>query len=398
MNREDFEIFNSGLIYFDNAATTQKPRQVVDSIVDYYTKYTANIHRGDYDNGIKAASYYEATRTRTKEFINAREDNEIVFTKGATESLNMIVFGYMLYSLKFGDEVILNKAEHASNILPWLILSKRIGFKIVYANLDKNYNLKVEALEEKITPKTKVIALAHITNSVGDIRDLYKISKICRKNDIMLVVDATQSIGHLKTDVQRDDIDFLFFSAHKMLGPTGVGVLYGKLEYVDKIVPLEYGGGMNVDFDSLDNVSLKPLPERLEAGTRHISGVIAFKEALDYLDNIGIEKIHEYELELKRYLVQKFKELGNIEIYNEKTDSAIVLFNVTDYFSQDVSFYLNRYNICIRAGNHCTKLLKEDLLVKNTCRISLYFYNTKEEIDKVVSLLKDSNKILEVLF
>jgi len=397
LNREDFQIFNDGLIYFDNAATTQKPKQVVDSIVEYYTKYTANAHRGDYSISLKVDEKYEGVREKVKTLINANSTKEIIFTKGSTESFNNIIFGYMENFLKSGDEVILNKGEHASNILPWMVLEKKIGIKLVYADLESDYSLSVDKIKEKINSNTKVVALAHVTNAIGDVRPVKKIGELCKENNILFVVDATQSVGHMKIDVQEMNVSFMGFSAHKMLGPTGVGVLYGKEELLEDLVPLEYGGGMNAMFSSDGNVELKELPHRLEAGTRNIAGVIGLGAAIDYLNNIGLDNIHSYEQELKRYLIDRIKEVPNIKIYNESIDSGILLFNLGEYFSQDVAIFLNNYKICIRAGNHCAKMLQEVIEKTNTCRISLYFYNTKEEIDKLIEVLLNQEKIFDTI-
>lgn len=397
MNREDFEILKDGLIYLDNAATTMKPKKVVDAIVEYYTKYTANAHRGDYDNSIRVDMEYEGVREKVRKFINASRPEEIVFTKGSTESFNMLIFGFMSYYLKKGDEVILSKDEHASNILPWMNLSKKIGFTIKYVKLNENYELTMENLNKEITKNTKVITLAHITNTIGDVRPIEKIGELCKKNNILFVLDATQSIGHIKIDVEKNNISFMGFSAHKMLGPTGVGVLYGKKELLDNLVPIELGGGMNVSFSSAGEYTIKDLPARLEAGTRNIAGVIGMGAAIDYLEEIGLEKIHNYEIELKKYLIEKLSKIPNITIYNKDTTSGVLLFNVDKYFSQDVAIYLNKFKICIRAGNHCAKMLEEVICATNTCRISLYLYNTKEEIDKLVEALKNQDKILDTL-
>lgn len=397
MNREDFEIFKDGLIYFDNAATTQKPKSVVNEIVDYYTKYTANAHRGDYDISLKVDEKYESVRTKVKNLINADSEKEIIFTKGSTESFNMIIFGFMAYYLKSGDEVILNKGEHASNILPWITLSEKIGFKIVYAELNEDYSLTVDKIKEKITSDTKVISLAHITNAIGDVRPIKEVGELCKENNILFVLDVTQSIGHNRIDVKENNVSFLGFSGHKMLGPTGVGVLYGKEGLLEKLVPLEYGGGMNIAFSSSGDYELKELPFRLEAGTRNIAGVIGLGAAIDYLEKIGLEKIHLYEMELKKYLVEKIKKVPNIKVYNESYESGVLLFNVSGYFSQDVAIYLNSQKICIRAGNHCAKMLQEVICDTNTCRVSLYFYNTKEEIDKLIEALYNQDKIFDTI-
>ena len=397
MNREDFDILNTGIIYLDNAATTQKPRSVVSEIVDYYTKYTANAHRGDYDISLKVDEKYDGVREKVRDFINAETSKEIIFTKGSTESFNMIIFGFMANYLKPNDRVLLTKGEHASNILPWLTLSKKIGFTIDYIDLEDDYSVSIEKVKEKIYENTKVISIAHISNSIGDLRPIKEIGEICKRNNILFVLDATQSIGHLKVDVLDLNVDFLGFSAHKMLGPTGVGVLYGKLNLLDELVPIEYGGGMNISFNSDGEYELKSLPHRLEAGTRNIAGVIGLGAAIDYLESVELDRIHEYEMNLKRYLVERLSTVPNIKIYNKSLDTGVLLFNINNYFSQDVAIYLNKYNICIRAGNHCAKMLQEAIGDTNTCRISLYFYNTKEEIDVLVNTLMDQDKILDTV-
>lgn len=397
MNREDFEILKDGLVYLDNAATTMKPKKVVDAIVEYYTKYTANAHRGDYDNSLKVDEKYEGVREKVKKFINAKSIKEVVFTKGSTEAFNMIIFGFMANYLKKDDEVLLTKGEHASNILPWINLSKKLGFKLKYAELDDNYKVDLTKLKKEITDKTKVIAIAHITNTLGDVRPVEEIGKICKEKNILFVLDSTQSIGHLKVDVEKYNISFMGFSAHKMLGPTGVGVLYGKEELLEQLVPLEYGGGMNIAFSSNGEYEIKSLPARLEAGTRNIAGVIGMGAAIDYLQEVGLDKIHKHEIELKKYLIEKLKKVPNIKIYNEDNDSGVLLFNVGKYFSQDVAIYLNQFKICIRAGNHCAKMLQEVICVSNTCRVSLYLYNNKEEIDKLANALMNQDKILDTV-
>lgn len=396
MNRDDFEILNSGIIYFDNGATTLKPKSVVSEVVDYYTKYTANSHRGDYDNSLIVDEKYEGVRSKVKDFIGAKSESEIVFTSGATDSLNRIVFGFMKYKLKPGDEVLITKAEHASNVLPWLELEKEMGIVVKYIPLD-NHLVTIDNVKASITSKTRVISLAQVTNVLGDERPIDEIGKICKLNNIYLVVDGAQSVPHLKVDVNKLNIDFLAFSAHKMLGPTGVGVLYGKKELLEELKPTIVGGGMNSTFDSLGDIEYKSLPTRLEAGTPNIAGVIGLGAAIDYINRVGIENISKYEKELRDYLISKLEDIENVIIYNKDISNNIVAFNIKDVFSQDTAVYLNHYHICVRAGNHCAKILKEDLNVKNTCRISLYLYNTKEEIDKLVEVLKDSKRIFEIV-
>ena len=397
MNRDDFKILSNDLIFFDNCATTLKPDVVVDETVKYYTSYTSNAHRGDYDNSIKVDTLYEETRDKVRDLIGASSSREIAFTSGATESLNLIVFGFMKYKLKKGDEVLLTKAEHASNVLPWLELEKEIGIKVKYIPLDDNYRLCYKELEKMISPKTKVISIAHVTNTIGDIRPIFEIGELCKKNNIYFVVDGAQSVPHFKVDVVKNNISFLAFSAHKMLGPTGVGILYGKYDLLDATRPIKFGGGMNNIFYSTGEVEYKSIPTRFEAGTPNIAGVIGFGRAIDYLNSVGYEKIEAYEKELREYLISNLKKINNVVLYNENSDTGIVLFNLKNVFPQDTSVYLNTYHICVRAGNHCAKILKDELGIMNTCRISLYFYNTKKEIDVLIEALKKSENIFDVV-
>jgi len=394
MNREDFKMLqDNNLIYFDNGATTLKPNCVVDSIVDYYTKYCANAHRGDYHNSMIVDEKYESVREKIKDFINANNKSEIVFTNGTTDGLNRIIFGYFRKKLKKDDEVLLTESEHASNVLPWFVLAKELGIKIKYIPLDKFNEVTVENVEKSITDKTKVISLAYVTNVIGDIRPMRDICELAHKNNILVVGDGAQSLSHIKTDVTIDDIDFLVASAHKMYGPTGVGFLYGKFNLLNEMDPINYGGGMNAMYLTDGYLELREVPTRFEAGTQNIAGVIGMGAAIDYLSEIGLNNIIQYEHELRNYLVNRLKELDNITIYNEQNISSIVAFNIKDIFSQDVSVYLNKYNICIRSGNHCAKTLNNIFNVNNTCRISLAFYNTKEEVDKLIEVLKNVNNI-----
>lgn len=397
MNRDSFPILNQGLIYFDNGATTLKPSCVVQKMVDYYTKYTSNIHRGDYDNAIITNKEYDSVRSIVKDFIHAKSDEEIVYTTGTTESINMVANGFFKYILNSDDEVLITKAEHASNILPWQVLEEENCCKVKYIPLDENHELTVENVLKSITSKTKVISIAHISNVIGDIRDIEKIGKICLENDIYFVVDAAQSASHVEIDVEKANVSFLAFSAHKMTGPTGVGILYGKEELLKKMRPLKYGGGMNQSFESDGSYILKDAPIKFEAGTPPIAEVIGLGEAIKFIQSIGVEKIHEHEYSLKKYLVENLEKIPNIILYNKNSKSGIVSFNIKGVFPQDTSIYLNSYNIAIRAGNHCAKVLKDDLLIKNTCRVSLYLYNTKEEVDELIKALQKSEDIFKVV-
>ena len=397
MNREDFEVLNNGYIYFDNGATTFKPKCVLDGIKDYYTKYTANAHRGDYDFSLIVDEKYENTRSLVKDFINAKKAKEIIFTSGATMSLNQIIFGYFKNYLKKDDEILITKAEHASNILPWFELENTNQIKVNYIPLNENHILELETLKKNITNHTKVISIAHITNVVGDIRPIREIIKYAHERNILVVVDGAQSVPHLKIDVQDLDIDSLAFSAHKMLGPTGVGIMYAKEEFLNNMTPLAFGGGMNASFVSDGTRQYKDIPYLFEAGTQNIEGVIAFGEAISYLNKIGMDKIENYEKNLKEYALKRLKEIDDIIIYNENTESGIIAFNYKDVFAQDLAVYLNKYKICVRAGNHCAKILKDEIGIKNTCRLSFYLYNTYEEIDKLIEVLKNPH-LKEELF
>ena len=395
MHREDFPFLFNNIIYLDNGATTLKPLVVVKKIEEYYTEYTSNAHRGDYKTSLKVDTEYELARNKVQEFINAKSRKEVVFTSGATESLNYIATGFFSNILEPGDEILITKSEHASNILPWFRLARELNLEVNYIPLDNNYYVTTENVLKSITPKTKVIALAQVTNVIGDLRPIKEIAHIAHERGIFLVVDGAQSVPHMKIDVQDLDCDFLAFSAHKLCGPTGVGVLYGKEELLQEMEPVNLGGGMNESFDDVNDVYLKSLPTRLEAGTPNIAGVIGLGAAIDYLNKIGMDNILEHERELRKYLVNKLVDIKHIDIINLESDTGIVAFNVEGIFSQDVAVYLDKYNICVRAGNHCAKILKDAVGVKNTCRVSLYFYNTKEEIDRLVELLSDKNRILK---
>ncbi len=397
MNREDFPFLNQDIIFFDNGATSLKPYVLSESITDYYNNYSANAHRGDYDISLKVDDLYLKTRNLVKDFINAKDNKEIVFTSGTTDSINRIVFGYFKYMLSEGDEIVLTKSEHASNILPWFELADQLKLNIKYIDLNEDYEVTIDALKKVITPKTKVISLALVTNVIGDIRPIKEIVKEAHKNNILVVGDAAQSVAHTKTDVMDLDIDFLAFSAHKMYGPTGVGVLYAKEELLNNMKPTSFGGGMNAMFSSDTKRIYSDIPTLFEAGTQNIAGIIGYGKVIEYLNNIGMDNIKKYEKELGEYALNKLKSVNNIEIINSNANSTIIAFNIKDIFAQDLAIYLNKYHVCVRAGNHCAKILKEVINVKNTCRISLAFYNTKEEIDELVKLLNNPNIKKEII-
>lgn len=396
MNREDFSMLDGDIVYFDNGATTLKPRKVIEKMDGYYKMYTSNIHRGDYDSAIKTNMAYDGVRKIVANFVNCQED-EVIFTSGTTMSINTVVFGYMRKHLKKGDEVIISKAEHASNVLPWLKLSEEIGIVVKYAELDSDMELTVKNIEKAITEKTKVISIAHVTNVIGDVRDIATIGKMCREKGILFNVDGAQSVPHMKVDFEKSNIDFLSFSGHKMCGPTGVGVLVARKELMEEMDPLCYGGGMNQTFEADGSYELKVGPSKFEAGTPPIAEVIGLGEAIKYLEDIGMDKIHEHEVELKKFLVSELEKIPNIILYNKKSNSGILSFNIDGVFAQDSSVYLNNYNICVRAGNHCAKILKDEMKIKNTVRVSMYLYNTKEDVLKLVEVLKKSEEIFRIV-
>jgi len=397
MNREDFLMLDENIIYFDNGATTLKPRILGEAISDYYNHYSANAHRGDYDISLKVDAMYENTRDLVREFIGAKSNKEIIFTSGSTDSLNKIIFGYFRNHLKSGDEVLITKSEHASNVLPWFELQDEIGIRVNYIPLDEHLEVTLDNVKKSITRNTKVISIAHVTNVAGDIRPLKEIIKYAHELGILVNVDGAQSVPHLKVNVGELDIDFLSFSAHKMCGPTGVGIIYGKEELLKETKPIVFGGGMNASYLSDGTRVYDELPTLLEAGTPNIAGVIGFGAVLEYLNKIGIDRIEEKEQELKKYALERLSEVPNMIVYNDYTKSGIVAFNMKDIFAQDLAIYLNNYGICVRAGNHCSKILKDEIGIKNTCRASFYFYNTKEEIDRFVEVLKNPNIKVEII-
>jgi len=397
MNREDFLMLKQNIVYLDNGATTLKPKILSEATCAYYNEYTANAHRGDYNLSLIVDSKYENARNLVSEFIGCSNPNCIAFTNNTTDSLNKIVFGYFKNILNENDEVLITKAEHASNILPWFELADSNKLKVKYIPLADDLSLNLDNVIKSITANTKVISIAHITNVVGDIRPIKEIIEYAHSKNILVVIDGAQSVPHQKIDVEKLDIDFLTFSAHKMCGPTGVGVLYGKKELLNNIHPIIFGGGMNATFEFDQTRVYDEMPNLLEAGTPNIAGVISFGSVIEYLNDIGMDKIHDYEINLKKYAIDKLKNVKDIIIYNENTESGIITFNIKDIFAQDLAIYLNKYNICVRAGSHCAKILKDELGMKNTVRVSLYFYNNKEEIDALVTALNNPNLKEEII-
>lgn len=390
--RNDFPMIrnNPDLIYFDNGATTYKPYKVIDAVNEFYNSYTSNVERGDYPNAIKADKAYLNCRKSVAKLINCNE-NEVAFMANITACLNQICFSLGRMSLNKGDTILLSLAEHASNLLPWFRLAKEKELNIRYVDLDKQGNIDLDKFEKSLDESVKVVSLAHQGNVLGNLQPIKKISEIAHKKGIITVFDVAQSVGHRKIDVKDIDADFICFSGHKMCGPDGVGVLYGKKQYLDKMEPLLLGGGMNARFDRDGNIIYKSGPEKFEAGTPNIEGVIGLSAACEYLMDIGLDNISKYEEELRAYFIEKMKKLDNVIIYNPDNKCGPITFNVKDVFAQDSASYLAAHDIAVRSGNHCAKILHNLIGTDQTVRASLYFYNTKQEVDRFVEEVSKIN-------
>lgn len=395
--RKDFPMLNGvtndgmPLVYLDNGATTMKPQCVVDEVVNYYQNMTANAHRGDYELSLKVDEAYDHVREIVADFINC-QPKEVVFTYGTTSSLNYVAYGYGKTHLKAGDEILISVAEHASNTLPWYRVAEETGAIVKFIPLDDEGRITIENVEKMMNDKVKIISLAHVGNVLGYIAPMKEICQIAHRYGAKVVVDGAQSVPHIKTDVKDLDCDFLAFSAHKMCGPTGAGVLYGKYELLQQTDPAFLGGGSNARFDVDFNLMLKNAPYKFEAGTPNIEVVLGMGKAIEYISAIGLDKIAEHEKQLHDYAIEKLSQLENVIIYNPNGDTGIIAMNVKDrgkvIFAQDVASYLSTKGVCLRSGNHCAKNLWNYLGTDQTLRCAIYFYNTKEEIDKMVEGLK----------
>jgi len=402
--RKDFPMFvnnikmqEHNLVFLDNASTTFKPQCVLDAENYYNSRETSNSGRGDYDVMYNVDQAILETRRNVAKFINANV-NEIVFTSGDTESLNLAAFGYFENHLKKDDEILITFAEHASNTLPWFKLQKRIGCKVKFFNLTNEGRLTLENVEKAITKNTKVISVANVTNVLGFYVDLKPICELAHKHGILVVCDGAQSVPHMKTDVKDLGVDFLAFSAHKMLGPTGVGILFGRKELLDETEPIILGGGMNETFEINGEYVCHPAPAKLEPGTHNIEGIYGLNAAIKYLEEIGLENIQKYESELRKYAISKMKEIKDIVIYNENAEAGIISFNIKGVFAQDLATLLNSKGIACRSGNHCAKILKNQINEIATVRASFYLYTTKEDIDALVEALKEGGNFLDAYF
>lgn len=383
MYRNKIKMQGKDLVWLDNASTTFKPDCVLEAVSRYYTKETSNSHRGDYDLCFNMDMEVLNARRAVAKFINSK-DTEVVFTSGTTASINLVAFGYGVKYLTKNDKILLTQAEHASNVLPWYKVSEMTGCQVDFIPLDKDGRLTPENLEKALTPDVKLVCVAHVTNVLGYIAPIKELAAIAHKHGALIVVDGAQSVPHIKMDVKDSDIDFLSFSGHKMCGPTGIGVLYGKFDLLSKMEPFMTGGGMNAKFDMCGDVNYLEPPLRFEAGTQNLEGIIGLHAAIDYLTSIGLDNIEKHEEELKNYCVEKLKATGKCTIYNEKSEGGIVTFNVNNVFAQDAATYLNSKGIACRSGQHCAKILIDFLGTIATIRASFYLYTTKEDVDALV--------------
>jgi|TARA_Y100000310_G_scaffold70252_1_gene65836 cysteine desulfurase/selenocysteine lyase len=391
--KNDFPIFsnNHDLIFLDNASTTQKPKQVINAIKEFYETSNANIHRGVYKLSQKATEKYENSKKIVAKFINASSE-EIIFTKGTTEGINSLA--YTLHSIlpKEKNEIVLTEMEHHSNLIPWQQLAERKKMKLKFIKMKDDFTLDIEDAKRKITDKTAVLSIVHISNSLGTINPIKELIKIAKKKNVLTIIDAAQSIPHMKVDVKNLDCDFLVFSGHKMLGPLGIGVLYGKKDLLEKLEPFNFGGSM-IKYVSFEDAKWNVSPEKFEAGTQNIVGAVGLAEAIRYIEKIGIENIEKWEHELMKYILKEIKKIKGIEIYNsEKNTAGILSFNLKNIHPHDIASLLDDHEIAIRAGHHCTMPLMKKLGISGTARISFYFYNTHEDIDKLIKALNKINK------
>jgi len=401
--RNDFPIFRkkingNELVYFDNASTTQKPYSVIESISEFYSNYNSNIHRAVYQLAEEATNMYEQTRQKIANFINVRPE-EIIFTRNTTESINLIAHSWARTNLKKDDVIVISEIEHHSNIVPWQILCQEIGTRLEYVGIDENGFLDLKYMIELISSrKVKLVSLSHMSNVLGTIVPIERIIKIAHEHNIPVLVDGAQSVPHMPINVKKMDCDFLVFSAHKMLGPTGVGILYAKKEYLDKMNPFMSGGDMIKEVFKF-HTNYNDVPYKFEAGTPNIADVVGFSAAIEYLEKIGMENIRKHEIYLTEYALESMSSLGYITVYgprDTKYRGGVISFNIADIHPHDLATIMNDHGIAIRSGHHCAQVLMQRLDVPATSRASFYIYNTKEEIDKFVNAIKEAGRIFKI--
>ena len=391
--RDDFPILKRRmmghpLIYMDSGATALKPRCVIDAVSAYYTQLGANAHRGDYELSAEVDQRFEDARDTAAAFLHAADRREIVFASGSSAALNQIASGYVLPRLQEGDVILSDVAEHASSVLPFMRAARQKGARMEYIPLDEQGRISMDNVKKAIHERVRFIVIAHITNVLGQQAPVQEICALAHAQGITVIVDGAQAAPHLPVDVQQLDCDFYVFSAHKLCGPTGIGVLYGKKALLDACEPLYLGGGSNARFDACGNLQLKETPFKFESGTPAIEGALGMKAAIDYLQALGMADIHAHEQQLRAYMVAGMKQMDHVILYNEEADSGIVTFNVKNVFAQDAASWFNANGIALRSGQHCAKLLVDFLGTSATLRASLYVYNTKAEIDRFLEVLQ----------
>lgn len=400
--REQFPILHQqvnghDLVYLDSAATSQKPRAVIETLDKYYNQYNSNVHRGVHTLGTRATDGYEGAREKVRKFINAKSMAEIIFTKGTTTSLNMVALSYARANLKPGDEVVITYMEHHANIIPWQQAVKATGATLKYIPLQEDGTISLEDVRETVTSNTKIVAVSHVSNVLGTVNPIKEMAKIAHDNGAVIVVDGAQSTPHMKIDVQDLDCDFFALSSHKMCGPTGVGVLYGKKALLENMEPAEFGGEM-IDFVGLYESTWKELPWKFEAGTPIIAGAIGLGAAIDFLEEIGLDEISRHEHKLAAYALERFRQLDGVTVYGPEERAGLVTFNLDDVHPHDVATVLDAEGIAVRAGHHCAHPLMKWLDVTATARASFYLYNTEEEIDKLVEALQKTKEYFTNVF
>ena len=396
--KNDFPILNSNkIVYLDSGATTQKPQMVLDAVNEYYKSKNANPHRGAYSLSVEATRVYEEGREKISKFINSPTSSQVIFTKNASEALNLIAYSYGLDNLNKNDEVVLSIMEHHSNLVPWQYVTKKTNSKLKYMYINDNFELSDEEIYSKITENTKIVGITHVSNVTGTINDVEKIIKYAHKKGAIVILDASQSVPHMKIDVQRLDADFVVFSGHKMLAPLGLGVLYGKKELLEKMSPFLMGGDM-IEYVYEQETTFAPLPSKFEAGTQNVGGVVGLCAAIDYIESIGYENIQKHEKEVVDYAIKRLKQLEYIKLYitpNRKNHSAVISFNIVGVHPHDVASILDANGVCVRSGNHCAQPLMRYLGIDSTCRASFYLYNTKEDVDKLILAIEKAYKMFE---
>ena len=396
--KEDFPIFkNRDIAYLDSGATAQKPQIVIDAINNFYDKFNANPHRGAYTLSVEATAVYEGTREKIAKFINAKHPEEIIFSKNASESLNLLAYSYGLDNLKNGDDVVISIMEHHSNLVPWQKVTKIKNAKLEYMYINENYEITDEEINKKITDKTKIVSITEISNVLGIKTPLEKIIKRAHDVGAVVIVDGAQSVPHIKIDVQKMDADFFVFSGHKLMSPMGIGVLYGKYELLDKMTPFLMGGDMIEYVYEQETTFAKP-PSKFEAGTQNIGGAVGLAAAIDYLENIGMDNVEKIENELLEYAKAEMSKLDFVDIYAPKTNEnqiGVLSFNIKDVHPHDTATILSSCGVCVRAGDHCAQPLIRFLNLPATCRASMYIYNTKADIDRLIMALNRANDMFK---